>query len=340
MSSGRELPRTEVEGHVRSVERAKSCQHAGVSPRDELWSGTAPRSCPVCGAGPGAGRVLLSEHVDETALDTFAFASRKVPELMHWRLVECGGCGVVFASPAPSPEAVAVAYRNAGFDSADEARYAATTYQALIRAIIPDLPHGPALDMGAGDGAFLSALAELGVEELVGVEPSRAALAHAPPQVRGLIREDVFRASDFEPGRFALVSCLQTIEHLPDPLVALRGAHTVLSEGGALFVVCHDRHASLNRLLGSRSPIFDIEHLQLFEPHSLRTLLECAGFSHIEIHSFSNRYPLRYWARLGPLGRRPKLRLIAALDRLRLGGLPVSLPVGNLAAVAWKRASA
>jgi len=310
-----------------------------VSQTDELRSGTAARPCPICGTAPEAGRVLRDERIDEAALDRFAFASRKVPELMHWRLVECPTCGVGFASPAPSPEGVAAAYRDAGFDSADEARHAAATYQALIRAVVTHLPPGPALDVGAGDGAFLSALRELGIDDPVGVEPSRSALAEAAPDVRGLIREDVFRASDFEPCRFALVSCLQTIEHLPDPLRALRGAHAVLREEGALFVVCHDRHGDLNRLLGRRSPIFDVEHLQLFDRTSLRTLLERAGFSDIDIRSFSNRYPLRYWVRLAPLGRRPKLGLIAALDRLRLGGLPVSLPVGNLAAVAWKRAS-
>ena len=44
-------------------------------------------------------------------------------------------------------------------------------------------------------------------------------------------------------------------------------------------IVCHDRRAPLNRALGARSPIMDIEHLQLFSQASARALLERTGFA-------------------------------------------------------------
>ena len=59
---------------------------------------------------------------------TLAFASRKPPELMHWRLLECAVCDTVYASPAPAPDAVAAAYATAEFDTPVEAGYAAATY--------------------------------------------------------------------------------------------------------------------------------------------------------------------------------------------------------------------
>ncbi len=302
---------------------------------------TAARPCPVCGASAGAGQVLHDERFDGARLDRFAFAARKVPELMHWRLVECSACGLLFASPAPAEQALAIAYRDAGYDSREEARYAALTYGELLRDVLPHLPQaGGALDVGAGDGAFLGVLRALGFEDLVGVEPSRAPVEAADPEIRPLIREGVFRASDFERGRFRLASCLHTVEHLTDPVTAFRDAYTLLREGGALFVVGHDRRAPVNRLLGRRSPIYDIQHLQLFCPRSLRELLARAGFRDVLVRPFRNRYPLRYWLRSAPLGPRAKHRLIAALDRTRLGAVPVTLPVGNLAAVAWKHPSA
>ncbi len=250
-------------------------------------------------------------------------------------------CLVLFASPAPRARAVAVAYREAAYDSREEARYAAVTYGKLLRDVLPRLsPAGGALDIGAGDGAFLGVLRALGFEDLAGVEPSRAPLEAADPEIRPLIRDGVFRGGDFEPGRFRLVSCLQTVEHLPDPLTAFRDVYSLLREGEALFVVGHDRRAPVNRLLGRRSPIYDIQHLQLFCPRPLRELLERAGFRDVQVRRFLNRYPLRYWLRSAPLGPRAKHRLIAALDRTRLGAVPVTLPVGNLAAVAWKHPSA
>jgi len=243
-----------------------------------------------------------------------------------------------FASPAPDGRALADAYRDAGYDSREEARHAALTYSDLLREVVPCLPlAGGALDVGAGEGSFLAVLRDLGFDDLVGIEPSRTAMDAGEPEIRALIREGVFRAGDLEPERFRLVSFLQILEHLPDPLAAAREAHELLCPGGALFIVCHDRLAPVNRLLGRRSPIYDIEHLQLFCPRSLRALLERAGFYEVEIRRFRNRYPLKYWLRLTPLGRRAKLRLTRTLDCLRLGALPLTLPAGNLAAIAWRR---
>jgi len=303
----------------------------------ELRLGQAARSCPVCATPPDAGRVSHAERVDDERLDRFAFAARKFPELMHWRLVECATCGVLFASPAPSGDALAAAYADAGYDSFEEARFAARTYGELLDDKAARLLPGTALDIGAGDGAFLGVLADMGFE-VAGVEPSRAPIAAADARIRGAIRESIFRPGDFEPAGFRLVSCLQTIEHVPEPMVVLRGAYELLSGGGGVFVVCHDRKAPLNRLLGRRSPIYDVEHLQLFDRRSLRTLLTRAGFGEIEIRRFANQYPLRYWVRLLPLPRAVKVRAIAALDRTRLGAVAVTLPVGNLAATAFKPA--
>jgi SAM-dependent methyltransferase len=129
------------------------------------------------------------------------------------------------------------------------------------------------MDIGTGDGAFLTELLDAGAREVVGIEPSLAPIAIEPslapiaaasPRVRKFIRQGVFNPEDFEPGRFQLISSFQTLEHVPDPLDLCRSAHRLLRRGSALMVVCHDRRAPLNRLLGRRSPIYDIEHLQLF----------------------------------------------------------------------------
>jgi len=304
---------------------------------DRLLHETSARPCPICAAPASAARIVHEERFDPARVGGLAFASRKPPELMHWRLVECRTCGVLFASPAPRAQLLADAYRDADYDSREEARYAGATYAKLVRRLLPRLPGGGgALDVGAGDGAFLEVLRAAGFADVAGVEPSRAALDAADPQIRPLIREGVFSARDFEPGSLRLVSCLQTVEHVPEPLTVFADAHALLRAGGALLVVCHDRRAPVNRLLGRRSPIYDVEHLQLFDPDSLRGLLERAGFADVEIRPFANRYPLRYWTRLAPLPAGAKNRVIGALDRARLGGLGLTVPVGNLAAVGWK----
>jgi SAM-dependent methyltransferase len=274
--------------------------------------------------------------VDAARLDRFAFASRKVPEYMHWRLVECSRCDTLYANPAPDEGVLEAAYAEAGYDSGEAAAHAARTYARLLPGILAAAPaEGGALDVGTGDGAFLHELVRAGVGDVVGIEPSPAARDAAAAEVRDLIQPGPFRAEDFEPGRFRLVTAFQTLEHVPDPLGLCRAAHTALRDGGALAVVCHDRRATLNRLLGRRSPIFDVQHLQLFSRPSLRAVLERAGFERVEVRPLVNRYPLRAWARYPPLPAGAKRRLLRALDG-RAGAVAVPMPVGNVAAIGYR----
>ena len=127
-----------------------------------------------------------------------------------------------------------------------------------------------------------------------------------------------------------------TLEHVPDPLALLQAAFVALAPGGLAAVVVHDHSAPLNRLLGSRSPIIDVEHLQLFSSRSIRTALSRSGFAVLATHRFANTYSLSYWVRLLPLPRAVKKVLLAVISATSLDRLPVRLPVGNLLAVGQK----
>jgi SAM-dependent methyltransferase len=298
------------------------------------------RGCPLCGSFDQA-RIFAEADFDLGLLDRFAFASRKIPEYMHLRLVECPVCDVLYASPLPEREALFELYGEAAFDASDESHAAARTYARLLRTILDRLPErAGALDIGTGDGAFLAELLAQGFRQVAGVEPSAAPIASADPKVRTLIRHGVFHAEDFPPASLNLVTCFQTLEHVYDPLSLARDAHGLLREGGAVFFICHDRRALSARLLGLRSPIFDIEHLQLFSPASARFLLAKAGFSDIETRTVVNRYPLRYWMRLFPLPATMKGRVLALLQSTRVGAIPLAAPVGNLAVTGFKRSTA
>jgi hypothetical protein len=116
-----------------------------------------------------------------------------------------------------------------------------------------------------------------------------------------------------------------------------RDAFSLLKEDGALLLVFHNRRAISARLLRLRSPIFDIEHLQLFSRRSARFLLETAGYRDVKIGAIRNSYPLNYWLKLFPSPKMAKKLAMTIAERTGLGRLPVALPAGNLAAVAFKR---
>lgn len=295
-----------------------------------------PRACPICGSTDESS-VFAAADFDFARLDTFAFASRKLPEYMHYRLLSCPTCDLLYASPVPRAEDLAGSYSDADFDSAVEARYAAMTYGSYLPEIkrrLPDLQG--TLDIGTGDGAFLEQLLDQGFTGVAGIEPSKAPIAAASSKVKHLIREEIFQGDNFPAESMSLINCFQTLEHLPDPLAMGKSAYAMLKKGGAVFFVCHNRRAASARILGLKSPIFDIEHLQLFSPKSARSLLERCGFTDIAVHPIINRYPLHYWLKLFPLPNQVKTYLLALLQNYPLGRLPIPFPVGNLAIIGYK----
>ena len=294
------------------------------------------RRCPIC-SSDDASRVFAESNVDASKLDAFAFASRKVPEYMHHRLIECPMCDLLYASPLPERAELAKAYQEAAFDSGVEAHYASRTYGRFLPAICERLPNrAGALDIGTGDGAFLEELVAMKFTGVVGVEPSIAPIAAAAPAIKPLIRQGLFRPEDFEPGSFNLITCFQTMEHVDDPMALCRGAMQLLKPGGALFLIGHNRRALSAKLMGRKSPIFDVEHLQLFSKASARQMMERAGFTDIRVSSFVNRYPMHYWMKLLPMPGKVKAALIRFAKAIKLGHLPIPLPAGNMAIVGYR----
>jgi SAM-dependent methyltransferase len=281
--------------------------------------------------------LFAEANFDPAQLGEFAYASRKLPEYMHLRLLICGRCDMLYASPAPPPGLLSAAYNDAAFDSGPEAHFAARTYGSFLPNICSNLPDRiGAVDIGTGDGAFIEQLIEHRFTDVIGVEPSAAPIAAAAATIRPLIRHDIFKPGSFAPGSVSLVTCFQTIEHVPDPLSLCREAWKILKPGGAIFLVGHNRRAFSAKVLGRKSPIFDIEHLQLFSPDSFRHLLSAAGFESISVKPFISKYPLHYWMKLFPLPAGVKHVVISSLKAMRLGFMPIPLPAGNLTAVAYK----
>jgi SAM-dependent methyltransferase len=298
------------------------------------------RDCPVCGEAAAKASLFVKRSLDEARLTKDSFASRKIPEFMSWQLVRCGRCATVFASEAPAAKAIANAYHEADYGSAEEAGYAASVYRQNLEPFLGGLKRrGLALEIGTGTGAFLTQLRQLGFRETVGIEPSPAAIAAAAPDMKSCIREGVFTGEEFAPGSASLICCFQTMEHVPDPRFVVEAAFRMLEPGGMLALITHDYTALINRVLGRRSPIIDIEHLQLFCPASLRFLMNATGYVQPAMTSIRNVYPLRYWLSLLPIPMPVKRAVVGTTQALRLDRMPVGFNVGNLLTVAWKPAA-
>lgn len=137
---------------------------------------------------------------------------------------------------------------------------------------------GSLLDVGCSTGAFLHAARERGWRGR-GIEVGRASADYARSQ--GLAVETGslydFRAA---PASFDAVAFLEVIEHLEDPLGALQQIAGWLRPGGALLVSTPNFDSIYRRLFGTRWWVVNCEdeHIQFFNPATLRRALEHSGF--------------------------------------------------------------
>ncbi|BDQ37223.1 hypothetical protein SYK_15830 [Pseudodesulfovibrio nedwellii] len=229
------------------------------------------------------------------------------------------------------------AYNEAGYDSTMEAYCAAESYAVELKPFVEELPHKKmAVDVGAGNGALLPHLKSMGFKHVVGVEPSKEAIKTAPEEIRDNLVEGMFSPEMLPEQPLSLFCSFATLEHVTSPLTILEEAYDLLQPGGMVAVTTHNYQGALNRILGLRSPIIDIEHLQIFCPKTMAYAMNRCGFTNISIQPIVNRYPIRYWLRLLPLPRSIKDMILSVLKAVRCENVQLSFPVGNMLTVAHK----
>ncbi len=291
--------------------------------------------CPICESQESF--PFLAGSIDQKKLTSFSYASRKEPEFMSLPLVTCLNCDLVYTTTPLTDNMLKEAYIVASYDSSKEANFAAKTYYNIIKSWISKLPQKKcAIDIGTGNGALLPLLKQQNFEQVIGIEPSIAAIEASSPDIKSMIRKGLFSAeliSDVTPD---FIFTAMTMEHVNDPLLLVQIMKEKLSSEGMIAIVVHNYRAFLNRLLGSHSPIIDIEHLQLFSPKSLEKLFSQAGLEMVEIKPFSNSYPLHYWIKLLPLPSYVKNRLNKILKFFKLSDIAITMPVGNMIGIARK----
>jgi SAM-dependent methyltransferase len=109
----------------------------------------------------------------------------------------------------------------------------------LVRAFARD--RGALLDVGCGTGALLSRVRHLGFHRMIGIDVSNVPLAKARATCPGVefIVADICEAPLAE--RFDLITCLMTLDLVPDEARAARHLAAMLKVGGHLIVVVqHD----------------------------------------------------------------------------------------------------
>lgn len=295
-----------------------------------------PSPCAICGSHTPAD-ILYPSNFDAAHLNADIFSARRLPDRIHYQMVRCQVCGLVRSDPIARPELIEKLYQASRFTYTSEVESLKLTYGRYLKSLDGyGADHTSLLDVGCGNGFFLETARESGYVDLWGVEPSADAVAQAPAWLNGKIKQDSFRAGLFPENQFSVICFFQVFDHFPDPAGVLEEAYHILAPGGLVLAINHDIQALQARLLGSRSPIVDIEHTYLYSKATQSRIFREHGFEILASFDVVNRYPLHYWLQLFPIPAGLKRFSIGVSKAIRLGYLPLSLRVGNQGLIARK----
>lgn len=293
--------------------------------------------CALCGEGAPY-RVLFPEQIQFASID---FSARKTPSRQHFRIVRCIKCGLIYSSPILPHEVICELYRHSPFLHETQLANMIRDYRDQLSSILPLLPSkGRLLEIGCANGLFLKAALELGFDDVRGVEPGEEAIRVADPAVRGKIVNSLFHAGLFQPESFDVICCFQVLDHLLDPGAVLRDAAKLLRKNGLVLMLNHNIRSWFPRVLGERCPMYDIEHIYLFDKQTVAQLLRNNGFDVVKVRNIPNSYTLPYAVKMFPLPHPAKRLTLALCDKLGLKSLRVRLPAGNMVSVGRRREQA
>lgn len=191
--------------------------------------------------------------------------------------------------------------------------YADNSRPPLLKLVPRDVV--TVLDVGCNEGGFGAALKHTKSMEVWGVEPDASSAAEARSKLDHVV-EDIFHSRNPIPDDyFDLVTFNDSLEHMPDPVVALELARKKLNAGGRILCcVPNMRHIEcLEHLLLEKDwryeeiGIRDRTHLRFFTRKSIERLFVDMGFSIIDVNFINDEW----WEKGRPL-RRILFRLFPA----------------------------
>ena len=141
--------------------------------------------------------------------------------------------------------------------------------------------HARLLDVGCAMGSMLEEAKAAGWDP-VGVETSEFAARYAAEHAHCPVYAGTLERAAFPSESFDVVTLMDVIEHVPEPLGLIAEIHRVLKPGGVIFVVTPNFGSLFVHLYRLKAyGVWPDQHIVYFQPETITTLLRKAGFEKV-----------------------------------------------------------
>lgn len=290
--------------------------------------------CPICETDKYSYLVYKEKLPKEK--DKIDFSGGKNPDGFHYKMVRCKKCDLLYAKEIYDEEFSDELYQDSDFINTTEIEGLKKTYRRCILLALKNLNSKLSfLEIGCGNGYMLEVALNLGFNKIQGVEPSKIAIDAANQNIKDKIKHGVFNKNDFIENSYDLIFVAMIIEHVTDINDFLTSLHKILKPGGSIVCVCHNERHFLSKILKSKHPIINDEHVYVFGKDTLYKIFSKNNFKDIKIESLKNFYSVEYWFKMIPLPKFIKNPLKSIL-RLIFKKKPIGIKAGNLYLIAKK----
>ena len=205
-------------------------------------------------------------------LTSDAFAITNADYGITGELLRCEDCGFLQCSELTDVLKYYETLEDTAYDTSRQERLRQA--QFVLRKIPPTHADGALLDIGAGIGSLVEEARKLGYSA-EGIEPSQwlceRGRSKGLPIVRGTFPHPEVT------GPYDVITVVDVLEHVPDPVGLLRHTVNALKPGGIVLVVTPDLGSLTARLMGWRWWHFRIAHIGYFNKRTLEAAAARSG---------------------------------------------------------------
>ncbi len=212
----------------------------------------------------------------------------------HNDIVQCQQCGLFYVYPFEDYSYFQNIYRNLDIKNyVLEAENRAKIFFENAKLIQQYISMGTLLDLGCSVGLLLDAARKLAFS-VIGVELSVECCKYAKNILNLNIVNSALESIEFKKNSVDIITMIDVIEHLQDPVSVLIKCWTWLNQDGYLVLNTPNINSLSAKLLGQKWYGFSRSHLYYFDKETIESLLCKCNYTIISNYTYPRIFSLEY----------------------------------------------
>lgn len=200
-------------------------------------------------------------------------------------LVKCKKCSFIFSKKVPSKTELDKVYSNYNREHNNITLLSQEKIKNRAMQLINYKPLKTVLDLGCGNGHFLSCFKDLGIKTY-GTEYDEHSASNAQKKGAQILNGGLMPEIPSDINSFDAIVFTEVIEHINNPLTILNHFKKILSPGGLLFITTPNFNSIERYILKDLwGMICYPEHISYYTADTLDYALTKVGFKKISLHT-------------------------------------------------------